>query len=78
MGGPFNAKNAAIGAVLGTIVYLLILAGLRLLLGAVSLNVAAILTILAIFAYPGALVLGAVLSLRRQRRAREQPDNPQA
>lgn len=77
MGGPFNAKSAAIGAVLGIVVYLLILAGLRLLLGAVSLNVAAILTLLVMFAYPGALVLGAVLSLRRQRRAREQTDHPQ-
>jgi hypothetical protein len=76
MGGPFNAKNAMIGAGLGIIVYLLILAGLRLLLGSVSLNVAAILTILAIFAYPGALVLGAVLSFRRQRRTREQTNRP--
>ncbi len=71
MGGPFNLKNAAIGAILGILVYLLILVGLRLLLGSVSLNVAALLTLLAIVAYPGALVLGAILSLRRQRRARE-------
>lgn len=77
MGGPFNVKNATIGAVLGIIVYLLILLALRLLLGSVSLNVAAILTLLAIIAYPGALVLGAVLSLRRQRRAREQAERPQ-
>ncbi len=77
MGGPFSVKNATIGAVLGIIVYLLILLALRLLLGSVSLNVAAILTLLAIIAYPGALVLGAVLSLRRQRRAREQAERPQ-
>jgi uncharacterized membrane protein len=77
MGGPFSAKNATIGAVLGIIVYLLILLALRLLLGAVPLNAAAILTLLAMLAYPGALVLGAVLSLRRQRRAREQADPPQ-
>ena len=77
MGGPFSVKNATIGAVLGIIVYLLILLALRLLLGAVPLTVAAILTMLAILAYPGALVLGAILSLRRQRRAREQANNPQ-
>lgn len=77
MGGPFNARNATIGAILGIVVYLLILAGLRLLLGSVSLNVAAIVTLLTMLAYPGALVLGAVLSLRRQRRAREQADHPQ-
>lgn len=77
MGGPFNLKSAAIGAILGILVYLLILVGLRLLLGSVSLNVAALLTLLAIVSYPGALVLGAVLSLRRQRRARERGDRAQ-
>ncbi|HEY8598724.1 MAG TPA: hypothetical protein VIL85_09855 [Thermomicrobiales bacterium] len=77
MSGPFSVKNATIGAILGMIVYLLILLALRLLLGSVPLNVAAILTILAMLAYPGALVLGAILSLRRQRRARAHADHPQ-
>lgn len=71
MGGPFGTRNALLGATLGIVVYIVLLVGLRLLLRSVSLNVAAGITLLVILGYPGALVLGAVLSLRRQRRRRE-------
>lgn len=74
MGGPFGTKNALIGATLGIIVYIVLLVSLRFLLRSVSLNVAALITLLVILGYPGALVLGAVLSLRRQRRKRERGD----
>ena len=62
MGGPFNARNAAIGAVLGIVVYLALLIALRFFLRALPLNVAALVTLVVMLAYPGALVLGAVLS----------------
>jgi hypothetical protein len=71
MGGPFNARNAILAAGLGIIVYLALIAGLRFVLRALPLEVAAIVALLVIVAYPGALVLGAILSLRRYRRSRE-------
>ena len=74
MGGPFNTRIAIIGATLGIVVYIVLLVTLRFLLRAVSLEVAALITFLVILGYPGALVLGAILSLRRQRRKRERRD----
>lgn len=71
MGGPFNARNATIAAVLGIMVYIALIVGLRSLLRALPLEVAALVTFVVILAYPGALVLGAILSLRRYRRSRE-------
>ena len=71
MGGPLNARNALLGAAIGIVVYIALLASLSFLLRSVSLNVAALITLLVMLGYPAALVLGAVLSLRRQRRRRE-------
>lgn len=71
MRGPFNARNATIAAVLGIGVYIALIVGLRFLLRGVSLELAALITLVVILAYPGALVLGAILSLRRHRRPRE-------
>lgn len=70
MGGPFNTRIALLGAALGIVVYIALLVSLRFLLRAVPLNVAALITLLVILGYPTALVLGAILSLRRQRRRR--------
>lgn len=68
MGGPFNARNATIAAVIGIAIYLALIVGLRFLLRALPLEVAALVTVVVILAYPGALVLGATLSMRRFRR----------
>lgn len=76
MGGPLNARNALLGAALGIVVYIAVLIGLRFLLRSVSLNVAALITLLVMLGYPAALVLGAILSLRRHRRRRERGDDP--
>lgn len=74
MGGPFNTRIALIGAALGIIVYIALLFSLRFLLRSVSLDIAALITLLVMLGYPAALVLGAILSLRRQRRRRERGD----
>jgi hypothetical protein len=69
--GPFNAKNATLAALLGVLIYIALIVGLRFLLRALPLELAALVTFAVILAYPAALVLGAVLSLRRYRRSRE-------
>ena len=71
MSGSFNAKNATIAALLGVVVYIALIVGLRFVLRALPLGLAALVTFAVILAYPGALILGAVLSLRRYRRSRE-------
>ena len=71
MSGPFNAKPATLAALLGVAVYIALIVGLRFLLRALPLGLAALVTFVVILAYPGALILGAILSLRRYRRSRE-------
>lgn len=68
MRGPIGVRGAIIGIALGIVIYLLLLLGVRALLSIFSPEVGAIVAVVLILAYPGALFLGAILSLRRQRR----------
>lgn len=68
MRGPFGIRAALIGITIGIVVYVLLLLGVRALLSIFSPEVGAIVAVVLILAYPAALLLGAILSLRRQRR----------
>lgn len=72
MGGPFNVRNATIAVALGIGVYLALILGLRVVLRSLPLEVAALATFGVILAYPAALVLGAILSMRRYWRRRRE------
>lgn len=68
MRGPFGIRAALIGITIGIVVYVLLLLGVRALLGIFSPEVGALVAVVLILAYPAALFIGAILSLRRQRR----------
>lgn len=57
-----------IGLTAGVVIYVLLLLGVRALLGNFSPETGAIVALFLILLYPAALFIGAFLSFRRQRR----------